>query len=298
VRRSHGTSKTKWPAQCARAARENLILIGEVMKKLITICAVLVMVSSMASAEVIFDTIPNPDPTAMASWGYQACSISELGDYVRFAGTERGLDVVRAGMVSWAEIDVDYTSSGAAYTDPDPALAMDENGWQQKLTFNIYSVDLSGSVPTTGSLIATKTQTFTMPWAPGDGTHPYSAVTFDFSADEITLPDEVIFGLAFDTRNYGANPTGYIGPYCSLNFGAFDDSPFIGTDVDPTTGFVSSTWDVMAGTGILGQFSQSDGGGDFSAGYRPSVEFSVVPEPATMCLLGLGGLLLRRKRRA
>ena len=269
------------------------------MKKLITICAVVTMilaVSGVAQAEIIFDTIPSPDPAGMASWGYQACSIYELGDYVRFDGTARNLNTVRAGMVSWAQYDGDYTS-GAAYTDPD--LTMNETGWQQELTFNIYSVNTSGAQPTVGSLLATKTQTFTMPWAPGDGTHPYSAVTFDFSGDNITLPDEVIFGLAFNTQSYGDTPTGYVGPYCSLNLGAFSSSPFVGTDVDPETGFIDSTWSGMYGNGTSHVFAISDGNGDFSAGYRPSVEFSAVPEPATVCLLGLGGLsLIRRKRNA
>jgi hypothetical protein len=268
------------------------------MKRVMTICAVVTMVlaiSGAAQSEIIFDTIPSPDPAGMASWGYQACSIYELGDYIRFAGTARNLNTVRAGMVSWAEYDGDYTSGGAAYTDP--GLVMDKNGWEQELTFNIYSVDTSGAQPAIGNLLATKTQTFTIPWAPGDGTHPYSAVTFDFSGDNITLPDEIVFGLAFNTQSYGDNPTGYVGPYCSLNFGAFSSSPFVGTDVDSATGFVDSTWSGMYGSGTYHVFAISDGGGDFSAGYRPSVEFSAVPEPATMVLLGLGGLLCRKFKR-
>lgn len=266
--------------------------------RLMMIGTVLMVTVGMASAENVYDTIPNPDPSGMPSWGYQACSISELGDYVSLSGTARQLTGVRVGMVSWAEYDSDYTSGGGSFTDPD--LVMDQNGWQQELTMNIYAVDNSGTIPAPGQLLATKTDVFTIPFAPGDGSHPFAPVLFDFSSQNVTLPDEIIFGLAFSTQTYGENPTGYVGPYNSLNVGAYNnpaEPTLAGTDIDLDKGFVSSTWSAMYGTtGTHGVFTLSDGE-DFQLGYRPSVEIQAVPEPATIGLIGLGGLAMLRRRR-
>ncbi len=261
--------------------------------------ALLMVTASMVSAENVYDTIPNPDPSGMPSWGYQACSIDELGDHVSLAGSARQLVSVRVGMVSWAEYDSDYTSGGGSFTDPN--LQMDVNGWQQELTMNLYAVDDSGANPAPGQLLATKTDTFTIPFAPGDGTHPFAPVLFDFSDQNVTLPDELIYGLVFNTGSHGPAPTGYIGPYNSLNVGAYNDSgqpTFAGTDVDLEKGFVDSTWSEMYGTtGTSDEFSLSDCD-DFGAGYRPAVEIDAIPEPATLALLGAGGLALIRRRRA
>ena len=155
------------------------------------------------------------------------------------------------------------------------------------------------SQPAAGSLLASQTGEFHIPWAEGTA-HPFEAVTFDFTGLNIVLPDEVIFGVAFNTTNYGANPTGYVGPYDSLNLGAFSSSPLAGTDVDPGMGFVNSSWvgGMYGPTTSSGSGFRISDGEDFAAGYRPSVEFNAVPEPVSMSLLALGGLaaLIRRRR--
>jgi hypothetical protein len=45
-------------------------------------------------------------------------------------------------------------------------------------------------------------------------------VAFDFTGT--TVPNSLIYGLAFNTETWGANPIGTSGPYNSLNFGLDD----------------------------------------------------------------------------
>jgi len=130
--------------------------------------------------------------------------------------------------------------------------------WNQDLTLNIYSVkDVSGT-PTADAVLLTKTQTFAIPYRPSyvaDGPclpdlvnhfyRWYSAaenacynglahpVTFDLPAG-VTLPDELIWSISFNTETHGYAPTGTNGPWNSLNVGAqtFSGQPSVGTDVE------------------------------------------------------------------
>lgn len=67
-------------------------------------------------------------------------------------------------------------------------------------------------------------------------------IEFEPSALNVTLPDEIVFGVAYDTHTHGANPIGGIGPYSSLNVAVHDQPPTVGTDVEAKAMFVDSTW--------------------------------------------------------
>ncbi|MBK9134291.1 MAG: hypothetical protein IPM15_08090 [Betaproteobacteria bacterium] len=56
-------------------------------------------------------------------------------------------------------------------------------------------------------------------------------VAFDFSGQGLLLPDEIVFGLAFNTQSYGSQPLGASGPYNSLNFG-LSSAATAGTDIN------------------------------------------------------------------
>jgi hypothetical protein len=202
-------------------------------------------------------------------------------------------------------------------------VTMDANGFSWPLTVSLYSVDHSGPNPAVGVLIAQKTVTASIPWRPennpGDNSvwvapdnnkygGIFSTVSFDFSADGITLPNDVIASLAYNTNTWGYNPTGLPGPYESLNFAlaSHPDEPTVGTDAEPDALF----WNTMTAT------NYTDGGaggvGTFRRDtawfpYTPALELSVVPEAGAFWLgavvcgvvgFGYGGRALRRKSRA
>lgn len=289
--------------QAIRLSAGDTIISGGVhMKSGFTalLSAALMLGSSAASAEIIYDNLPNPMPGNVASQGYECCQVSEYGDEVSFSGTARSLTNVSVLLSDWAKFST--YSSNPAY---------DSAGWMATLTLNLYADDAGAP----GALLATRTITPLILWRPeadgcdgaGDG---YTSsvdggcyhglgqvVTFDFSGT--VVPDDVIFGLAYNTSTYGADPIGTTGPYDSLNFGFGDDNASIGTDIDPDAAFVNS-----AGYGITdataGQFSKDSGRTGENPGIRFEATTTATPEPATLALMGAGlaGFIARRRKNA
>jgi adhesin/invasin len=149
---------------------------------------------------------------------------SEFGNNVLFSGTGT-LTSVTVAMVT-----LGYQSKYPTYTGT-------SSGWTEDITLNLYNS--SGNSPLTpGSLIASVTQTFLIPWRPepdpmncgtgttlwhaADGCHNGMAfpITFDFSGQGMILPNQLIFGIAYNTQTAGYHPIGgNPGPYNDLNVG-------------------------------------------------------------------------------
>lgn len=198
-----------------------------------------------AQADPIYNNIPPTLAGNYPSIGYQARSTAEFGDRISFAGSNRHLTSVTVTMSSWAKSE-DY-GNAVSFTHP--------------LTMNIYAEGV-GNLP--GALLGSVTQTFTIPYRPtGWGFNGIAAnVTFDFTALNLTLPDNVVYGLAYNTQSYGAAPIGMGGPFNSLNF-ALNSAPgggiTDGSNVDLDDAFQSSTWAgayTDGGAGGLGVFRQ------------------------------------------
>ncbi len=184
---------------------------------------------------------------SVGSTGFQARQVAELGDHIAFSGTARRLDSAVVTVVSWAyRSRENYSAYG------------DANSWSHPLTLNIYSVV---NKTTIGTRLGTVTKTFDIPWRPepnpvgcpggqSDGFGfqwqlPGAAVnascfggramhaTFDLRSLNLTVSDEIIWGLAFNTRNYGYSPMGVTGPYDSFNIATNGANASIGTDLFP-----------------------------------------------------------------
>ncbi len=163
-------------------------------------------------------------------------------------------------------------------------------GFQHPITFNIYAVDHTNPAPAVGALLGTVTQTFLIPWRPeadltcAGGTAWRAAdnacyngfafsIEFDLRSLNLTLPNEVIFGIAYNTNTWGANPIGLNGPYESLNVGLVSapPSPSVGVNVEADALF----WNTMTpanysdgGAGGIGTFRRDDNWTPYSPAVR------------------------------
>ena len=208
-------------------------------RSLLTAAAAVVIAAPAAgaAATTYYDAVPDPLPSNVASLGYYATTTSEFGQLVEPA-TTGPLNTATLTMSSWAcetgqWQDGDCTTSEGATFDHD-------------ITLNFYEVDNSGTQPETGLLLGSVTQTVVVPYRPsvdtdnGCATGWYAAdfdrctdgyafnATFDLSSMELTLPSEMIVGIAYETGRDGLDPGGYN----ALNVGLTSDEPSIGTAGD------------------------------------------------------------------
>lgn len=188
-----------------------------------------------------YDSIPDPLPPNVAGLGFHATGTSEFGDLVRLADHVHFIDSVTVVMSSWA-LRSNYPQLSSA-------------GFNHPITLNLYAVDRTAGTPRPGRVLATVTRSFLIPWRPepsassssplrpwraADGNYyPGRAFTisFDLSSLALALPDEVIFGIAFNTQHFGARPLGAAGPYNALHLGITEQLPSVGADLDPDAVF-------------------------------------------------------------
>jgi hypothetical protein len=273
-----------------------------------------------------FSTLPDTFPGSFPSLGYEATSTDEFGDHIGLAGVDRDLQTVRVSLTNWA-CENDFDDVGGSWVPnrgpSEACVTTPGSGYMHPITLNLYQVDNTGPDPAVGALIATKTASFFIPFRPSwdsvncaagnpgadvpfGGTwydpvlaacvHGYAfVIDFDFSADGITLPDEVIYGVAYDTADYGAAPIGAAGPYNSLNVSVNTAPPYAGTDVEPGTVFWDTSYGPFYCDGGVGGTDTFRRDADCWDPYVPVVEFlATSPAVPTMGpgFLGLLGALL------
>jgi hypothetical protein len=139
-------------------------------------------------------------------------------------------------------------------------------------------------------------------WRASDGNcyNGYAfTINFDLSSLNLTLPDEIIYGIAYNTRTHGYNPIGQSGPYDSLNVGLRKATPpSVGTDPEPGVLYVYGTHAIAYGDNGadgLNVFRRDTGWNDGNQAnfYSPAVRFnltaptmSFVPSATTFCANG------------
>lgn len=214
---------------------------------------------ALADTSVAYNAIPETLPPSMPSVGFQATQTSEFGDYIHLAGADRDLQSVTVTMVTWA------------LNSTFPAMGL--TGWVHPITLNVYNVTL-GTPNLLGSLIVSKTQDFVIPWRPEsdpdcDGEKWQAEdgscnsgfafnITFDLAELDVTLPDDVIVSIAYNTQTYGSTPIGVGGPYNSLNVGV-EGLTDVGTDDNPDNVFWNTStaaWYTDGGAAGVGIFRE------------------------------------------
>jgi hypothetical protein len=212
--------------------------------------ALVALPAAAATSVVVYDNTPHPLPGNLTSWGFEATGTAEVGDRVGLAaGSAREAATVSVVMSSWAcqaghwNIGDCVTAPGASFTHP--------------ITLNLYAVG-AGNAP--GALIGTVTQTFAIPYRPSaDPVHctggrwfdtasstcfngKAAPIAFDLAALNLTLPNELIVGVAYNTTHWGYAPIGgaapcYSGPggcaYDSLNVGLADPATTLSAGSNP-----------------------------------------------------------------
>jgi len=238
----------------------------------------------------IFDNTAPSLPSNLPSYGPEAYSYNEWGGGVTFAGTARKLSAATVTMSSWA-CQTGSWDAGNCSTTPGATFSV-------PITFNVYNVGADNVV---GSLIASSTQTFAIPyrpsanpavcpadptyWAPtavkwSDGSNCFNGkavnITFDFSGQ--TLPAKAIFGITFNSDNSGYSPLHSAGsPTDSLNIATYPGldvatQASVGTWLpDDTHSYLSPRSAVtLVGSGAVAQMPT--GPSDNFVSYMPAVQ--------------------------
>ncbi|MFA5894235.1 MAG: hypothetical protein WC851_00490 [Candidatus Shapirobacteria bacterium] len=241
------------------------------MKKIFSMfiaAAALVLTTSPAFAVTssVYDALPSVSPsTNYPSLGYQATQTKEFGDYIHLGGTDRVLKNITVSMSDWALFS-DYSA--------DPRYMGNSSTWTHPITIKVYSNHLDAQgVPDT--LLATKTADINIPWRPvADPTcttptawratngQCYNGfafnANFDLSDLNVTLPNDLIVSVKYNTQTYGDSPLGVNGPYNSLNVSVPDNQLVaVGTDDSANKVFwntITAGWYAdggAAGVGVL-----------------------------------------------
>jgi hypothetical protein len=246
-------------------------------------------VSAFAQGNIVYNSVPTTLAGNYVSQPFQAQQVSEFGDRIAFAPGGRNLLTATVTMSSWG------CQSGAWFSGD--CVSAPGATFAHPITLNIYEVG-TGDEP--GALIGTVTQTFNIPYRPsanptnctgGRWYEPSTGSCFNGYASNITfnlgglvVPDEIIFGVVYNTSNYGPSPMGPQAcgtncPYDSLNV-ALGSTVTVGTNPAPDDAYfntITAGWYCDGGAGGTGAFRLDSG---CWTGFKPFIRIAAANPPA------------------
>ena len=223
------------------------VLLGTLTMGMVTAPASVAGATSPTTT--IYDST-DPTSTSLVSQCYECAQVTQIGNQVSFGPGNRTLHSVTVQMESWA------CESGDAYGQTGPCISPDAT-FAQPMTLNLYNVGndgvsvgtLIGSFPIVAQVKYRPTSdpvrcTTDSEWWDGTSCHHgiVSPVTFDVG--DITVPNNVIYGVSVNTNDYGTPPTPCASqpagcPADSLNFGLTTTStPQVSVGSDPVLGAI------------------------------------------------------------
>jgi hypothetical protein len=248
-----------------------------------------VSASAAGAKPIVYSSIPKNLAGNYPSQPFQAQQTSDFGDEVQFAtGPTNSLKQVTLVMSSWA-CQQGTWDAGTCATTPGAKFKI-------PITLTVYNI-AGGNTP--GTIVATSTKTFKIPYRPSaDNTNctggrylAADSVCYNGKAVKIswafggqTLPNQVIWGVTYNTSGYGHSPKGYSNPcnstvqgcpYDSLNVAAGATAPTVGTDLYLNGVFLNSATPAVycdGGFGGTNTFRLDDG---CWAGFQPLIQFKV-----------------------
>jgi len=235
------------------------------------------LMASPAIAMPVYNNLPNKLPPGIASEGFEATATSQLGNVVELSKVHRGR---RNPRVTFALGDAACETGGG-----ETCASAKNSSYSWPVTVNLYNTGPGNSL---GSLLATQTNSVSIPYRPSASPECatkgkpgewfdkktagcYGGVVFktSFSFTGLTLPNEVIVGLAYNTQGYGAEPTGVPGPENYLGVAMVAGAPRAGANPRGEELFVSSngpqmycgsseTLGIFAPSGVCPSYYQGD----------------------------------------
>ncbi len=205
----------------------------------------------------VYDSTISPLPVSTPSYGAEAYAFNQIGNEVTLTGSGETLNNAVVTMNSWACESGSWTGSPSVCTTTSGAT------FNEPITLNIYAV---GAGNTQGALLTSDTQTFAIPYRPSTdlvdcpaGGEWYNAatsscqhgmnfnITFGAFSPTVALPSTVIYGISYNTDDYGPVPThtaDETNPADSLNvsFDTGSTDVSVGSDANPGNIFVNSAY--------------------------------------------------------
>jgi hypothetical protein len=204
--------------------------------------------------DVLYKSTVTPLPGNLPSIGFQADQASEFGNQIRMTKTANTVSKVTVTMSSFA-------CQSGTWNGPTPCGTTPGAKFTEPITLNLYNAPTTGTfVP--GSLIVSVTKTFAIPYRPSanatscpstpfqwfDGSlcnnGKANNIVFSLASLHITLPQDIVFGIAYNTSQFGYHPFGALPcestvqgcPYDSLNIALSQDPTNVTKGHDPDFG--------------------------------------------------------------